>query len=205
MTESATDKSAVKRYLVPLVLTVWFCGCAFLLGSLAVTHVVALPGPEDGSLQALLNSLRELRVQERGELVVHVLADDCSCTESLFNTLEKNGPDPDADEVMLFVGDNADKARRAVNAGYRFVSISQDQLADMGLESAPVLAIFNESNEVGYLGGYYDHPAATNPLDRKLRLALAEGEPVAPLPIYGCAVSERLQQAFDPYGIIYES
>lgn len=68
-----------------------------------------------------------------------------------------------------------------------------------------MLADFAADGRVRYLGGYYDHPSASNPLDLRLREALDRGERVAPLPIYGCAVSPRLREAFDPLGLLYES
>lgn len=205
MANGRPGKAIIKRVLVSVGLTGWFAACALILGNLGVSHVVAMPEPEAGSLAGLLASLQKLRQRESVEFVVHVLSADCSCTESLFRHLLDNGPDWSAEEVFLFVGDNAARAQLARQAGYRFVSIESDELAAMGLESAPVLAVFDSHGAIRYLGGYYDHPAAANPRDQKLRQALAAGESPSPLPIYGCAVSQRLKQAFDPYGIVYDS
>lgn len=205
MAKAGSNSAAVKWFLVAVGLSGWFTACALILGNLGIGHVVSMPKPEAGSLSGLLGALQKLRQRDAGEFVVHVLSADCSCTESLFRHLLDNGPQGSADEVFLFVGENAAKAQQARQAGYRFVSIESDTLAAMGLESAPVLAVFDSDGAIRYLGGYYDHPAAANPRDQRLRQALAAGEAPAPLPIYGCAVSERLKQAFDPYGIVYDS
>lgn len=199
-----------RRMLVAALLSVWFAACALLLGNLGVAHVVSMPDPEAGSLAGLLASLDKLRQQQSGEFVVHVLAADCSCTEGLFRHLLSKGPDHAAEEMFLFVAERMDdnnvgKARQARQAGFRFVSIRPEELAAIGLEAAPVLAVFDQSRSIRYLGGYYDHSAAANPRDQQIRQALATGDMPAPLPIYGCAVSERLKQAFDPYGIVYDS
>lgn len=205
MAEELQSGPALKQHLVGLSLLGWFVLSALMLGSLAIGHVVSMPEPEGDRLTSLLRELRELRQRQGRDLVVHVIAADCSCTESLFRHLVGHGAAAGADELILFVGQDPAKAETARAAGYRFVSISQEALTAMGLESAPVLAVFDPGDRIRYLGGYYDHPAAANPLDQRLRSALARSETVAPLPIYGCAVSPRLQQAFDPYGLIYQS
>ncbi|MEE4301940.1 MAG: hypothetical protein V2J24_21055 [Pseudomonadales bacterium] len=189
-----------------IFLGTWALLCACLLGALSMGHVVAFPEPERDRLAGLLAALHEFGGDAPGRLAVHVIASDCSCTESLFRHLVEHGPVDDTEEVILFVGPEH-RGKRAASraAGYRFVNIAHEELEALGLESAPVLADFAADGRIRYLGGYYDHPSASNPLDLRLRTALDRGERVAPLPIYGCAVSARLREAFDPLGLLYES
>lgn len=186
-----------------ILLALWSLLCAAVLGALSIGHLVAFPEPEERAVQGLLTALEALRDDEDARFAVHVIASDCSCTESLFRHLLAHGPAAGADELILFVGPERGKRVPSLEAGYRFVNIDSARLAEMGLESAPVLALFDADARVQYLGGYYDHPSASRPLDLRLREALGRGEPVAPLPIYGCAVSERLREAFDPSGLLY--
>lgn len=195
---------AGKSLAAGVLLTIWFTACAAVLGALSMTHVVALPEPEQSAIGQLLDELHALRTRPGAPLAVHVIAADCSCTESLYRHLMAIGPAAGTDEIILFVGADAGKEQQALEAGYRFKQIDQAELTRMGLESAPVLALFNGAGSINYLGGYYDHPSASNPLDQRIRQSLATGEVPDPMPIYGCAVSRRLQEAFDPYGLVYD-
>ncbi len=200
------QQSHDKRDLtIGLLLACWLVFSAVILGALSMSHVVAFPEPEESAIGGLIRDLNAMRRSSDGDFAVHVIAKDCSCTESLFRHLMKNGPADQAEELVLFVGEDEKKRRAALAAGYRYKSITQDDLTAMGLESAPVLALFDDKDEIHYLGGYYDHPSASNPLDQRLRAAIARGETADPLPIFGCAVSQRLKEAFDPYGMVYDS
>jgi hypothetical protein len=204
ITEVAEGGSSQHRNVTVLAfLGCWFAFCTVVFGALSMTHIVAFPEPEDDKLDSVLSELWALREGSEGDYVVHVIARDCSCTESLFRHLTDYGPAPHTEEVVLFVGNDAAKEAAARQAGYEFVSISRNALSDIGLESAPILAVFDELGTIRYLGGYYDHPAASQPLDQRLRRSIKSGQSPDPLPIYGCAVSQRLRDEFDPYGIVY--
>ena len=107
-----------------------------------------------------------------------------------------------AEEVILFVGEDAKKKVLAERAGFQFAAISASELVlKFGLEAAPVLIVVDSTGQLLYVGGYYDHPAAITPLDERIHAQLAKREGVEPLPVFGCAVSARLQKSLDPLGL----
>ena len=146
------QQSHDKRDLtIGLLLACWLVFSAVILGALSMSHVVAFPEPEESAIGGLIRDLNAMRRSSDGDFAVHVIAKDCSCTESLFRHLMKNGPADQAEELVLFVGEDEKKRRAALAAGYRYKSITQDDLTAMGLESAPVLALFDDKDEIHYL------------------------------------------------------
>jgi hypothetical protein len=208
-TSSATNKPINKpRWLSDKVLlvflVVWLLACTAIISALSLGHVVALPPPEESAVERFKATLLTYKDSEiSDQFVAHILAEDCSCTQSLTEHLLRKGPREGSDELILFVGNNSALANLAVTAGFRYQQILSDELTQMGLESAPVLAVFDGDENLNYLGGYYDHPAAIRPLNESIRDSIAIGTPLEPLPIFGCATSARLQEAFDPLGIVY--
>jgi hypothetical protein len=122
----------------------------------------------------------------------------------LFTHLTERARFADADEIVLFVGEDPAKRLSAERAGLRFVSASPAGLAARyGIEAAPVLIAFDAAGGLRYLGGYYNHPSTIFPLDEKIHAQLVRGAVPGPLPVFGCAVSPRLQESVDPLGIVY--
>lgn len=104
---------------------------------------------------------------------------------------------------MLFVGSNARNQALAVRAGFEFASISAQELVSrFGLEAAPVLLIFDSAGILRYAGGYYDHPATITPLDERIHTLFTANAKVETLPVFGCAVSPRLQKSLDPWFLV---
>jgi hypothetical protein len=187
-----------------VLLVAWLLACTAVISALSLGHVVALPLPEDsavGRFKTMLLSYKNAELST--QFVAHILAEDCSCTRSLAEHLLSKGPRKASDELILFVGNNSELASEAAAAGFRFQQIASSELTEMGLESAPVLAVFDRDQNLNYLGGYYDHPAAIRPLNESIRDSITSGALLEPLPIFGCAISQRLQEAFDPLGIVY--
>jgi hypothetical protein len=180
-------------------LAVWALVGLLGIGSLAVSHTVALP-PPDEETKITMAALSLRRAPDKA-FVVHVIYAGCSCTQRLFYHLLKRGPRPGIDELVLFVGEDDARRKAAEARGFAFKTVSAEQLATrFGLESAPVLLVFDRKGAMRYVGGYFDGPAAAYPLDERV---IAQGAAASPLPVYGCAVSRKLQQAVDPLGIVY--
>jgi hypothetical protein len=152
----------------------------------------------------LSRAMLALRRDPARAFLVHVIYAQCSCTERLFAHLVKRGAFADAEEVVLFVGDDDLKRRSAGQAGFGFTTVSARELAvRYGLEAAPVLVAFDPAGRLRYAGGYYDHPSTQSPHDQRIHAELAGGASPKPLPVFGCAVSPRLQKSVDPLGIVY--
>ncbi len=201
--EDQTAHSRRERF-GKIFIGVWATLCVFGLASLSVNHMFPMPAPQLQTVDALAGELVGLRSSNKA-LTVHVIAADCSCTNSLVSHLFTTGAAERREEIILYVGADPERARMAREAGYRFLEIQHSDLVAMGLEAAPVLAIFSDAGDTRYLGGYYDHPAAVFPKDLWVESELLAGVTPEPLPIYGCAVSSRLRGMLDPLGIVYGS
>ena len=193
-----------RERLGKLFIGIWATVCVFALASLSVNHMFPMPAPKLHAVDALARELGSLRRTDK-PLTVHVIAADCSCTDSLVTHLFDTGAATQREELILYVGVDPERAQLARAAGYRFLEIQHSDLVSMGLEAAPVLAIFSDQGDARYLGGYYDHPAAVFPKDTWVESELMTGVDPEPLPIYGCAVSSRLRGMLDPLGIVYGS
>ena len=205
---AAPAQEPPRRRLHPAVtyalLGVWI-GLALLgISSLAVPHMASMPAADKE--ERLTRALLEMRRRPWQRYVVHVIYERCSCTERLFRHLLARGAFPDAEEVVLFVG--SDDARRpaVVEAGFAYRGISPAELgARFGLEAAPLLFNFDTAGTLRYAGGYFDHPSTIKSLDVSIYARVTAGETPAALPVFGCAVSPRLQEAVDPLGIVYRN
>jgi hypothetical protein len=161
-----------------------------------------MPSPNDEA--TVSNAALGLRRDSSADFIVHVIYAGCSCTQRLFTHLVERGPFPGARELIVFVGEDSAKRRRAEQAGFSFrTSTQQEIVARFGLEVAPVMLAFDRAGKLRYIGGYFDRPAAISALDVRIRDRMLAGAAIDPLPVFGCAVSPRLQKSVDPLGIVY--
>jgi hypothetical protein len=191
----------------------WVAVALLGISSLAVPHMAAMPAPHwvpwgpatPAPREAKLSgAFLELRQRDTGRFIVHVIYQRCSCTERLFAHLVARGAFSDAEEIVVFVGEDAGKRQAATRAGFRYLAVSAEDLAQrFGLEAAPVLLAFDAPGRLRYAGGYFDHPSTVKSLDESIYARVAAGELPQPLPIFGCAVSSRLQDSVDPLGLVY--
>jgi len=171
------------------------------LAALSVKHMASLPEPDEALLS---RAMLQLRRSSSGYFVVHVIYAECSCARALFAHLIARRRFPGAEEAVLFVGADPKKQESGKRAGFTFTTMSAEELAlHFGLEAAPVLIVFDSAGRLRYAGGYYSHPATITPLDERIYAQLATGAKVEPLPVFGCAVSSRLQKSLNPLGAVY--
>jgi hypothetical protein len=181
---------------------VWIAVTMVGLGSMSVSHMLAMPAPDDET--RMTRAMLALRHDSAEPLMIHVIYAGCSCTNRLFAHLIERGPFSGTEEIVLFVGEDRAKQQSAVQRGFAYRTISPGELTSQyGLESAPVLIAFDTAGQLRYAGGYYDHPAALAPRDESIHAQLARGAAPTPLPVFGCAVSTRLQRSVDPLGLVY--
>jgi hypothetical protein len=205
--DAAAGRDAARRWNLPpggayALIGGWAAAALLGISSLAVPHMAAMPGaPHEARMT---RALLELRQRDATRFVVHVIYERCSCTERLFAHLVSRGAFADAEEVLVFVGEDTSKRDAATRAGFRYVAISPSDLsARFGLEAAPVLLAFDAPGRLRYAGGYFDHPSTVTSLDEKIYARIVAGESPRALPVFGCAVSPRLQDSVDPLGIVY--
>jgi len=198
----ASNRSAGRRRkaIGAALIAIWAAGMLLAISTIALPHMAPMPGASRAArtTQALL----ALRRDPRREFIVHVIAAHCSCTDRLFAHLVQRGPFADADEVVVFAGEDAAKQAAATRAGFRYATVTADDLAARYLlESAPVMFAFDAHGSLRYAGGYFNNPSDVTPLDEDLHAQVGRGATPTPLPVYGCAVSTRLRDSIDPLGI----
>jgi hypothetical protein len=193
---------AKKEWLGRFLIVGWIIVMLVGLAALSVKHMASLPKPGDEEL--LSRAMLKLRRGSSQNFLVHVIYGECSCARALFAHLIARRPFSGAEEVILFVGTDSDKEESAKRAGFTYTAVSAAELVSrFGLEAAPVLIMFNSAGRLRYAGGYYAHPSTTTPLDERIYPRLAVGAKVEPLPVFGCAVSSRLQKSLNPLSVLY--
>ena len=175
--------------------------CSTFLGS----HLVPLPQPErdDAALAAAIAEHR--RVQDSGRwMVMHVLYGECPCSRKIAETLlDPERPRPEGlSETVLFIGEDRTWAERSLAAGFRVEELSHEELkAQWHVEAAPLLVVADPYGEVRYVGGYTSRKQGPDVRDIAIIEDLQGDTPVEVLPLFGCAVSQALQSAVDPFGL----
>lgn len=177
-------------------LVLWLPSMAFAVGTLMINHVAALPAPGDlGDVQAGVAALPG----QGAPRVVHIIDERCSCTDGLLRHLFSRGAIPGLHEQIRYVGQREDRLSAARAAGFEIEAVAEEAvISGLGIDAAPVLILADADGEVRYVGGYFDRPAAVSSLDVGLIRQWRDGEPAAPLPIFGCAVSASLRAQRDP-------
>lgn len=184
-------------------ITLWFCGVVVLMAALAINHLFSLPGParRDSKLAA---GLAELLPDDRGGWAsIHVLYTECRCSQRIFEHLRTSDRPRGLHEIVLLVGDDRDAiAPQLVQRGFEVVSIAEDKLdARFGIEGAPAFVLVDPARNVRYSGGYTSRKQGPDISDLAIVREIREGGEVADLPLFGCAVSQRLKALLDPFAI----
>lgn len=185
-------------------LALWFCGILVLMAGLAIGHWFSL-APLDRGNSRLAAGLAELLPAGRGRWAsIHVLYAECRCSQRIFEHLRASDRPRDLHEIVLLVGDDRDRAiaTRLAERGFEVVSIAAETLAArFGIEGAPTFVLIDPERTVRYIGGYTLRQQGPDIRDLAIVREIRHGDDVADLPVFGCAVSQRLKAVFDPFAI----
>jgi hypothetical protein len=194
-----------RRALAKVVFWAWAPIAIAIGATLMLGHWYTLPRPTtaDSSLAMALGSLRT--DDERDVwLATHVLYSECRCSGRILTHLFERGPLHGVAEKILLVGANVEYERRGRAAGFAVKVVSARELADeFHVQAVPLLVVQDPSNGVQYLGGYTDRKQGPDIRDTSVIRDLIAGQKRRELPLFGCAVSEKLQALLDPLGIRY--
>jgi hypothetical protein len=194
-------------------LGVWSVGILVVGASLMAGHLVSLPAPRatDSRLRAGLAAGPGV-VKGRWS-AHHVLYQSCGCSQRVLAHLRQRRARPDLEETVVYVVDPgspdpvqlAAVRAEAQAAGFGFESSTPAELERRyAVESAPFLLVGDGSGEVRYAGGYTARSNSPQIEDTGIIDGLKAGRPMGALPVFGCAVSSRVQQAIDPFGLKYK-
>ena len=172
-----------------VALATWFGAMVLLSAGLLAKHIVALPAPQSERLGPALDALRSPVEHDRW-LAVHVLYAECRCSNRIVEHLVNTKRPDDWAEMILWVGKAAPKAELAQRFDVR--QINAAELASYGIEAAPSMIVIDPAGRVRYSGGYTDRKQGPAIEDRRIMHDARVGA-VTSLPVFGCAVSDRLR------------
>jgi hypothetical protein len=177
---------------------------ALLAGaSLLAGHWRTLPTPAADDAR-LVTGLAELRSAEDGDrwMAVHVLYAACKCSRRVVEHLVDD-PRPAwiVDKVLLVGSEEAVDAKLAAGR-MTVVRVTPEQLAnEFAVEGAPMFAVVDDRGVIRYRGGYTERKQGLAIQDVAILERLRADDVVPTLPLFGCAVSRRLQALLDPLGL----
>ena len=192
------------RAVVRGVFAVWVALCLVAGGYMLSSHLLTLPTPELSDLGSQHSAIAQRRSTQQGRwLVVHILDQECKCSLRVLDHLLA-GPRPaDAVERVVLIGKVSPTQSAAILArGFDLDVVTPDELAERyRVQAAPLLIVIDPADRVSYVGGYSSRKQSADLRDVAIVAALRRGEPVTPLPTFGCAVGRSLRARIDPLGI----
>lgn len=188
-------RGGIRRCAVWILLPAWFLASTLVSATLLARHLVPLPAGAAADMR--LGALRADAT--RGWLVVHVLYAGCKCSQQIVHHLVGRSPSAEASEVVLWIGSDSKLEAELEGARFALVRVGAKELVPrFGVEAAPLLVILDPDDVERYRGGYTDRKQAYPVRDEELlRDAMSGAAPVA-LPLFGCALSQRLRELIDP-------
>ena len=195
-----------RAFAVRSVFSVWAALVVVPGAYLMAGHLLTLPVPEDGDPRVAAAVVATRAPDEQGRwLAVHVMYEDCGCSQRLMTYLLSRRALPDVRERIVLVGHDEALAKRAREAGFAFEELDAEELQRRyRAESAPMLLVASPTGKLLYAGGYADRKRGPATKDVEVLHHLMRGERVEKLPLFGCAVSQKLQEDLDPLGLKYQ-
>ncbi len=188
--------------LSKFALLVWASVLTITISFLMVGHWVALPSnrpilDNDQLVQIKTDIASQLHVQ-------HILSQSCSCSHRIAKHLASRWPIPSVQEQIVVVESPTDATSMVFPDAYSIKRINADQLMkEYAIEAAPLLLVTDSTGKIVYSGGYTARKRGYEIRDYEIISSLLRGESVESLPVYGCAVSNRLRKSVDPLGLKY--
>lgn len=179
-----------RRRIGRIGLIAWFAIMLSIGAGLLAKHVVAMPAPSAARLAPSMTALRT-PAQQGKWMAVHVLYSECRCSQRIVAHLVSTTRPADWAEVVLWVGAGAPSDELTARFDLRHISVAD--LTTYGIEAAPSLIVVDPTGRVLYAGGYTDRKQGPSIDDLRIMQASRDGASVAALPLFGCAVSERLK------------
>lgn len=190
-----------------VALLAWAALSLVITGGLASAHWYALPHPP-AAKPALVRALaHSLTAADSGRFTVtHVLYAECRCSQSILKHLVSRRARRDVSERVLLVAPDDALTAQLRAADYRVDVLKPTELKlRYEIESAPLLIVADPQHVLRYLGGYTTRKQAPDIHDTAIIDSVISGRDASELPLFGCAVSRRLQRLLDPLGLQYRA
>jgi hypothetical protein len=185
---------------VALTLGLWALVVAGVCASSMVGHVMPLPRSEQASVASGVSTLKAV-VGPSDIVVFHFVDSKCRCSRRVVDGLVSRRPMSGVVEHVVLVDDDGLGARLRT-AGFVVTPIpAKDLESRFGVRGAPLLLVVGRRDEVLYEGGYTDRKQAFALEDKRIVAEVLEGRRPSALPMFGCAVSTKLNRERNPMRI----
>jgi hypothetical protein len=188
-------------------LIAWVSVCLVLGTYLLASHLLTLPAPAPSDPVLHHGIAAHRRADQRGRwLVLHVVFDECKCSQRVLDHLLADSRPPGVAERIVLVTEHGTAGAASIAAipahGFELDVVTPEQLvAEYHIEAAPLLVVVDPHDTVRYVGGYTPRKQAADVRDLAVIAAVQRGEAVEPLPTFGCAIGRALSSKLDPLGI----
>jgi hypothetical protein len=192
------------RVVVRSAFVIWVALCVVIGGYMLSSHLLTLPTPELSDLGPQRSAVAVRRSTQHGRwLAVHILDQECKCSlRVLDHLLATQRPADVVERIVLIGGARPDRMALIAAKGFDLDVVTPEQLAQRyRVQAAPLLIVIDPADTVSYVGGYTPRKQGSDVRDIAVIEALRRGEPVTPLPAFGCAVGRSLKDKIDPLGI----
>jgi hypothetical protein len=180
----------------------------YVTGVLLFPHYVALPEPTPQRLRYLVQTASanlvpasqpfphsknsdEVNTHLSSTFALHVLALDCGCSQTVLTQI-------DLENVL-----EGDIEAALVKKNYEVkVLENMDNVKEYGVEAVPMFLVADHFGKIYYQGGYTARKNRPPLVDQNILNAIASDSTVpSSMPLFGCAVGQKLRQALDPLGL----
>ncbi len=140
-----------------------------------------------------------------GWTMTHVLGENCKCSSEVAKYLIRRGPLQETNENVILLGSLKEQDQLQLR-GFKVSHRDARSIASEKAVGVPFLMIHTPQGNNVYAGGYAkDFIRENTPIqDQEILSYLQGGKTPAELPIFGCAVSHRIQSLLDPMGFKYK-
>lgn len=186
----------MKRWSFGILLVLWGGGVTLAIGALMALHGVSF-FPDRG--------LAAVSGQNQWAMT-HVLGEGCKCSHQVYLYLLRRGPQVGVQETVIVLGEMNEEKVQLRARGFAVDERSPAALSTERAVGVPFLLIHSDKGDTVYAGGYATSVIreSTALLDLDILESLRGGKMMAELPVFGCAVSQKMKNLIDPFRLKYK-
>ncbi len=184
----------IKKFFFTSIFIFWATGSLLMVSQFYGWHLMSFA------------ALPTLAQKDSGHwTLTHVVSESCKCSAKVVEYLIQRGPQKDLNEEVLIIG-HPPQVTELHQRGFKTRELNPDDLKeDISKLGVPFLLITTPKGDTVYAGGYSEKSVQDgSPIkDLEILQSLQGTRTVASFPIFGCAVSRKLQKIVDPFSMKY--
>ncbi|WP_413558366.1 hypothetical protein [Bdellovibrio sp. HCB209] len=187
----------MKNILVTFTLVCWGLGTLALVSQFYGWHLMTF------------SSTPTLAAKQNGEwTLTHVLSESCKCSAKVMAYLKSRGPEKSVNEEIVLLGRAPANTQDLVAQGFTVRHLNPEEIKeDISKLGVPFLLVTTPKGDTVYAGGYSEKSVQDGSPIRDLEIlgSLQGKGTVQNFPIFGCAISRKLQKLVDPFSLKYSN